>query len=142
MRRLPGWGRIIGFGGSVPVIVLVLAEQVEGLGGLSQNPDRFRTAHLNFIGITLPGENVRDPINGGFEPDRIACCGAGNDQFQPVLTAAAEGDEPFLRRRGCLLLSAGRVGLIDGGLQQGLQSPPRTPHLRLERSVDRPSRLA
>jgi hypothetical protein len=66
------------------------------------------------------GEDVGDSVDGGFEPDRITCGGAGNDQFQPMLAVAAEPDEPLARGCGGLLFGADWVGL-----EQGLQPAPR-----------------
>jgi hypothetical protein len=62
-----GWllVKIIGFGGSVPVIVLVLAEQLKGLGGLGQDADGFGAADIDGIVIAVPGEDVGDPVDGG-----------------------------------------------------------------------------
>ena len=87
--------------GSVPVVVLVLllAEQLQGSGGLSQNADGFGTADVNGVWIALAVEDVGDSVDGGFEPDGVTGGGAGNDQFQPVFTVAAEPHEPFLRGR-------------------------------------------
>ena len=95
-----------GFRGSVPVVVLVLAEQLQGLGGLGEDADGFGTPHLNRVSIALLGEDVGDPINGGFEPDRITSSGPGNDQLQPMLAAAAEPHKPLLR--GCVRLAVRR----------------------------------
>ncbi len=111
---------IVGFGRSVPVVVLLLAEQLQSFGGLGEDADGFGATHLNRIGVASPGQDVGDPINGGFEPDRITGSRPGNDQLQPVLGGTAEPHEPFLRRRGGLLFGTNRVGLIDGRLQQGL----------------------
>jgi hypothetical protein len=120
-----GIGGIGGFGGSVPVVVLMHAEQLQGLGWLGEDPDGFGTAHLNRVGIALVGQDVGDPVDGGFEPDRITCGGAGDDQLQSMLAAAAEPDEPLLGGCGRLLLGTDRVGLDDGGFEQGLQPSPR-----------------
>ena len=111
---------ISGLGGSVPVVVLMLAEQLQRFGGLGEDPDGFGTPHLNSVSITLPGEDVGDPINGGFEPDRITSSSPGNNQLQPMLGSPAEPHKPLLRRQCCLLFGTDRVGLDDGGLQQGL----------------------
>ena len=103
----------------------MLAEQVEGLGGLGEDADGFGAPYIDGVGVALLGEDVGDPIDGGFEPDRIAGGGAGNDQFQTVLGLAAEPHEPFPGGRGGLLFGAVRVGFIDGRLQQGLHPAPR-----------------
>ena len=63
--------RIGRFGRSVPVVVLVLAEQLEGLGGLGEDADGFGAAYVDGVVIALPGEDVGDPVDGGFEPDGI-----------------------------------------------------------------------
>ena len=79
--------RVGGFGGSVPVVVLVLvlAEQLQGLGGLSENADGFGTADVNGVWIALAVEDVGDSVDGGFEPDGVTGGGAGNDQLQPAV---------------------------------------------------------
>jgi hypothetical protein len=103
--------------------VLVLVEQLEGLGGLGEDADGFGAAHLNGVGIALVGEDVGDSVDGGLEPDGIAGGGAGDDQFQSVFGVAAEPNKPFL---GCgLLFGAVRVGMVDGCLQKSLQPAPR-----------------
>src|SRR5688572_32188204 len=93
-----GW-----FGGSVPVVVLVLVEQLQGLGGLGEDADGFGAPHLNLIGVALAGEDVGDSVDSGFEPDGIPGSGAGDDQFQPVFGVTAQPDEPLLRGSGGLL---------------------------------------
>jgi hypothetical protein len=111
-------GRFVGgFAGSVPVIVLVLAEQLQGVGGLGEDADGFGTADVYRIKIALPGEDVRDSVDGGFEPDGITGGGAGNDQLQPMLTVAAEPNKPLLGGRGGSLFGADRVRLIDSRVQ-------------------------
>ena len=70
-------------------------------------------------------EDVGDPVDGGFEPDRIAGGGPGNDQLQAVLRGAAEPHEPLLGGVGGALFSTVRVSLNDGCLQQGLYPTPR-----------------
>ena len=59
---VPGWffGRFGGFGGSVPIIVLVLAEQLECSGGLGEDADGLGTAYLHWVGVALVGEDVGD----------------------------------------------------------------------------------
>ena len=103
----------------------MLAEQLQGLGGLGEDADGFGAAYLNRVGVALLGEDVGDSVDGGFEPDGITCGGAGDDQFQPMLAVAAEPHEPFARGCGGLLFGADRVSLDDFGFQQGLQPPPR-----------------
>ena len=127
LRRLAGLlgAQIGGFGGSVPVVVLVLAEQLQGSCGLSQNADGFGTADVHRIRIALQCEDVGDSVDGGFEPDGVTGGGAGNDQLQPVLAVAAEPHEPFLGGSGGLLFGTHRVSVDDLGVQQGLQPPPR-----------------
>jgi hypothetical protein len=75
---------------------LVLAEQLEGLGGLGEAADGFGAAYVDGVVIALPGEDVGDPVDGGFEPDGVAGGGAGDDYLQAVFAVAAEPDEPFL----------------------------------------------
>jgi hypothetical protein len=93
-----GWfvGEIVWFFGSVPVVVLVLAEQLEGLGGLGEDADGFGAAYICWVVIALPAEDVGDAVDGGFEPDGISGGGAGDDYLQAVFAVAAEPDEPFL----------------------------------------------
>jgi hypothetical protein len=50
--------------------------------------------------------------------------GSGDDQFQPVFGVAAEPHEPLLCCSGGLLFGTGRVGLVDGGVEEGLQPSP------------------
>jgi hypothetical protein len=99
---------------------LVLAQQLEGLGGLGEDADGFGAAHIDRVGVALPGEDVGDPVDGGFEPDGVLGGGSGDDQLQAVFGCASQPHEPL----GCgccgLLFGAGRVGLDDLGLQQGL----------------------
>jgi hypothetical protein len=45
----------------------------------------------------VPGEDVGDPVDGGFEPDGVTGGSAGDDHFQAVFAVAAEPHEPFLR---------------------------------------------
>ena len=114
-----------GFGGSVPVVVLVLTQQLQGLGGLGEDADGFGAAHVDGVVIALFGEEVGDPVDGGFEPDGISGSRSGNDQFQPVCGAAAQPDEPLLRGVSRLLFGTVGVGVVNGGLKQGLQPAPR-----------------
>jgi hypothetical protein len=72
----------------------------------------------------LLGEDVGDPVDGGFEPDGITGGGAGNDEFEAMFGVAAEPDEPLARSSGGLLFGTDRVGLDDLGFEQGLQPPP------------------
>jgi hypothetical protein len=118
-------GRVGGFGGSVPVVVLVLAEQLEGVGGLGEDANGFGAAYLNRIRVALLGEDVGDPVDGGFEPDGITGGGAGNDEFEAMFAVAAEPDEPLARSSGGLLFGTDRVGLDDLGFEQGLQPGQR-----------------
>jgi hypothetical protein len=53
--------RIGRFNRSVPVVVLVLAEQLEGLGGLGEDADGFRAAYV--VGWYLPGERGRPNLS-------------------------------------------------------------------------------
>ncbi len=92
---------------------------------MGEDPDGFGPPNVYSVGVALPGENLGDPIHGGFEPDGITGGGAGNDQLQTVLRRAAEPHEPFPGSGGGLLFGAFGVGLVDGGLQQGLQPAPR-----------------
>jgi len=121
--------------------VLVLAEQLQGLGGLGEYADGFGAADIDGVLIALESQDVGDPVDGGFEPDDITGGGAGNDQLQTMLAAAAEPDEPFLRSGGCLLLRADRVGVDDLGFQQGFATGPMTRLLVRGRAGHRPSRL-
>ena len=89
-------GEIGWFVGSVPVVVLVLAEQLEGLGGLGEDADGFGAAYICWVVIALPGEDVGDAVDGGFEPDGISGAGPGDDYLQAVFAVAAESHEPFL----------------------------------------------
>jgi hypothetical protein len=111
-----GWFSIIGwFGGAVPVVVLLLAQQLRRVGGLGEDADGFGPAYIDGVGVALPpGEEVGDPIHSGFEPDGIPGGGAANDQLQTVLGAAAQPHEPFPGSGGGLLFGAGRVSLNDG----------------------------
>ena len=81
---------------------------------MSQDANGFGAAYLHGVGVALPGENVGDPIDGGFEPDRIAGGGPRNDQLQAVLRLAAEPHEPLLGGVGGALFGTGRVSLNDG----------------------------
>jgi hypothetical protein len=94
---------------------------LEGVGGLSEDADGFGAAHLHRVWVALLGENVGDPIDGGFEPDGIPGGGPSDDHLQPVFRAAAQLHESFLCRRGGALLGAGRVGPDDRRIDQGLQ---------------------
>jgi hypothetical protein len=80
-------GRFLGeigwFGGSVPVVVLMLAEQLQRLGGLSQDPDGLGPADIKAIGVAFTAEDVGDPINGGFEPDGIPGVARAIIHFNP-----------------------------------------------------------
>jgi hypothetical protein len=80
---LLGWFlvRIGGFGGSVPVVVLMFAEQPQSFGGLGEDAEGFGAPHIYWVGVTAPDQNVGDPIDGGFEPDGITSGGPGNDQL-------------------------------------------------------------
>jgi len=106
-----------GFGGSVPVVVLMCAQQLQRFCGLGEDADGLGSAHLHRVGVALAGEDVGDAINGGLEPDRIAGSGAGNDQLQTMLGSATEPHEALLRSQCGLLLGADRVGFDDLGLQ-------------------------
>jgi hypothetical protein len=99
-RVLVGGGFVAGAAGvdrSVPVVVLVTTKQFERLGGLGEDADGSGAAHIHRVGVTLAGEDVGYPVHGGFEPDRIAGGGAGNDQLQTMLGGAAEPHEALLR---------------------------------------------
>jgi hypothetical protein len=48
-----GW--MGGFGGAVPVVCVVLAEQVQGVGGLGEDADGFGAADLDWVGVALLG---------------------------------------------------------------------------------------
>jgi hypothetical protein len=61
--------------------VLVLAQQLQSLGGLGEDADGFGTADVHRILIALLGEDVGDSVDGGFEPDGITGGGPGNDQL-------------------------------------------------------------
>ena len=74
----------------------MLAEQLEGLGGLGEDADGFGAAYICWVFIALPGEDVGDPVDGGFEPDGIPGGGPGNDHLQAVFGVAAEPYEPLL----------------------------------------------
>src|SRR5688572_11256158 len=110
------FGIILGFGGSVPVVVLVLVEQLEGSGGLGEDADGFGASHFHGVLIALVGEDVGDAVDGGFEPDGIPGSGSGDDEFQSVFGVTPEPDEPLLRGSGGLLFRPVGVGLIDGGV--------------------------
>ena len=73
-RGVLGW-----VGGSVPIIVLVLVEQLEGLGGLGEDAEGFGATYLNGVGVALVSQNVGDAVDGGFEPDGITGGSPGND---------------------------------------------------------------
>jgi hypothetical protein len=105
--------RFCWFGGSVPVVVLVLAEQLQGLGGLGENTDGFGAPYLDGVGVASLGEDLSDPVDSGFEPDRIAGGRPGNDQLQAVLGLAAQPHEPFSGSVGGLLFGTVRVSLND-----------------------------
>ena len=117
-------GEIGWFFGSVPVVVLVVVEQLEGLGGLGEDADGFGAAYVYGVVIALAGEDVGDPVDGGFEPDGVSGGGAGDDYLQAVFAVAAEPVEPLLGGSRGPLFGADRVGLIAGGLQQGVQPVP------------------
>jgi hypothetical protein len=89
-------GEIGWFVRSVPVVVLVLVEQRQGLGGLGEDADGCGAAYICWVIIALPVEDVGDAVDGGFEPDGVPGGGAGDDHFQAVFAVAAESDEPFL----------------------------------------------
>ena len=84
--------------------------------GLGEDANGFGAAHLNRIRVALVGEDVGDPVDGGFEPDGITGGGAGNDEFEAMFGVAAEPDEPLARSSGGLLFSTDWVGLVDGCL--------------------------
>jgi hypothetical protein len=112
---------VSGLVGSVPAVVFVLVEQLEGVGGLGEDAEGFGAAHLHRVWVALLGKDVGDPINGGFEPDGIPGGGSGDDHLQPVFRAAAQLHEPLLCCRGGALFRTGRVGLNDRGIDKGLQ---------------------
>src|SRR4029450_8915230 len=60
------------FGRSVPVVVLMLTQHVQGFGGLGEDAEGFGAPHIYWVGVTVPVEDVGDPVHAGFEPDRIA----------------------------------------------------------------------
>ena len=128
-----------GFSWSAPLVVLVLAKQLEGFGGLGQYADRFGAAYLHSVGVALPTKNVGDPVDGRFEPDGIPGVRAGDDQLQPMLIAAAEPPEPLRCSRNGTVLSADRIGLDDGCIKQTFVVGSTTPCPPLGRSV-RPQR--
>ena len=109
-----------GFGGSVPVAILMATQQFERLGGLGEDADGFGAAHLDGVGVALPGQDVGDPVDGGLEPDRITRIRAGDNQLQAVLAATAEPHEPLLGSESGLLFGADRIGFDDLRVQQGL----------------------
>jgi hypothetical protein len=74
----------------------MLVEHVQGFGGLGEDAEGFGAPHLHRIGVTSAGEDVGDPIDGGFEPDRITGGSPGNDHLQAVLGGAAEPHKPVL----------------------------------------------
>ena len=92
---------------------------------MGEDADGFGAAYLDRVGVALLGEDVGDPVDGGFEPDRIAGGGAGNDQLQAVLRVAAEPHEPFPGGVGGPLFSTVRVSLNDGRVQECLCPAPR-----------------
>jgi len=92
---------------------------------LGEDADGFGAAYVYWVVVALAGEDVGDPVDGGFEPDGITGGSAGDDHFQAVFARPAEPDEPFLRGQGGPLFGADRVGLIAGGLDQGVQPVPR-----------------
>jgi hypothetical protein len=102
-------GEIIGFGGSVPLIVSMVAQQPQRLGGLGEDADGLGSAHLHRVVIALTVEDVGDPIHGGLEPDRVPSGRPGNDQLQPVLGVAAQPDKPLRGGCGGPLLGAVRI---------------------------------
>ena len=103
----------------------MLTQQLQGLGGLGEDADGFGAAHVYGVVIALFGEEVGDPVDGGFEPEGITGSRSGNDQFQTVFGAAAKPHEPLPGGGGGLLFGAIGIGLVDGGLKQGLQPSPR-----------------
>jgi hypothetical protein len=109
----------------------MLTQQPQRLSGLGQNPDRFGAADIDGIVIAVPGEDVGDPVDGGFEPDRIPSRSPGNDQLQAMLTAAAQPHKPFLRSSS---------GLLFGTVGVGLTPPPAgfavVPGHRTQRGCD------
>jgi hypothetical protein len=70
-----------GFFGSVPVVVLMVIEKLEGFGGLGEDADGFGATDIDGVGLALPTQNLSDPVDGGFEPDGIPGGGPGNDQL-------------------------------------------------------------
>ena len=99
------------------LLVAVLEQQLEELGGAGQPPERDRPDLVRGgVGVTR-GEDLGDPGHGGLDPDRVPGLDAGDHGAQPVLvgprrghvTPAAFGLDP--------LLVQGRVGLDDLGLR-------------------------
>ena len=76
--------RIGGLGWSVAVVVLVLAEQLEGLGGLGEDANGLGAAYLDGVGVAVVGEDVGDSVDRGFELDRVSGGGAGDDEFEAM----------------------------------------------------------
>ena len=81
---------------------------------MGEDADGFGTPYIDGVGVALLGEDVGDPVDGGFEPDGIAGGRFGNDQLQTVFGVAAEPHEPLLRGSGGLLFGAVGISLIDG----------------------------
>ena len=106
-------------------VVLMVAQQLEGVGGLGEDADRLGAADVDRVGVAVKAEDVGDPVDGGLEPDRIAGGGAGDDQFQPVLGDPAQPDEPFPRRQLRRRVRPGPVGVVDQPVHQVLQPAPR-----------------
>jgi hypothetical protein len=93
---------------------LVLAQQLQCQGGLGEDADGFGAPYIDGVCVALLGEDLCDPVDGGFEPDRIAGGRSGNDQLQTVLRVATQPHEPFPGSRGGLLFSTSQISLIDG----------------------------
>ena len=87
---------------------------------MGEDADGFGTADVHLIKIALPGEDVGDAVDGGFEPDGITGGGAGDDELHAVLRCAAEPDEPLLGGDSRPLFGARRISLDDLGVEQGL----------------------
>ena len=87
--------KIIGFGGSVPIVVLMFTEQLQRFRRLGEDADGLGPADIDAIGVAFTAEDVGDPVDGGLEPDGIPGGGPGNDRLQSVLGLAAQPDETF-----------------------------------------------
>jgi hypothetical protein len=64
---------------------------------LGEDADGFGAAYVDGVVVALPGEDVSDPVDGGFEPDGVTGGGPGDDHFQAVFAGAAEPHKTFLR---------------------------------------------